>query len=178
MRARIFLVIGAISLNAVAFVLQACGETEPAAVSNSTADSGADVVDSGSAKPDSASSPADDDAATCDLSADFSTKIPDASIADGASTSGLCLGCAKANCNAEVTACNQDCPCQELASSALDCYLKNTANPILCAGNFTGVDTNTQQLGFAIISCLQDECKAECATESFVGDAGKDADAN
>lgn len=177
MRARIFLVAGAVGLIAGAFLIEACGETEPAAT-GSTADSGVEAAAGDAAEKDSAPPPQpEEDAATCDLKADFTKEIPDAALADGASTSGLCLQCANVSCKAEVTACNQDCPCQEFASDALTCYLDNTSNPFACAGHFAGVDTNTQRLGFAILNCLNDNCKTECATESFQ-DAGSDADAN
>ncbi len=175
MRARFFVVAGGIGLVATAFVIQACGETEPTPATS--ADSGADVVvDSGEQKD---TAPPDEDAATCDPSADFTKGIPDASIADGASTSGLCLQCAHAKCKKQIDACNHDCTCQELAADGLDCYVKNTTNPMVCAGAFLGVDQNTQTLGLAVLGCINQGCKEECATEAFQpGDAGKDADAN
>ncbi len=175
MGARFFLAAGSLGLVATAFVIQACGETEP--TNSAPVDSGADViVDSG--QSDTAP-PSDDDAATCDLSADFTTQIPDASIADGASTSGICLQCAKAKCKAALDDCNQDCPCQELAAEGLECFLKNSSNPLVCAGSFSGVDQNTQQLGFALLGCINSGCKEECATEAFLpSDGGSDADAN
>lgn len=174
MRARIFLFASAITLMTGAAALQACGETEATPKTGGT-DSGPDVIDSGEKE----AAPVDNDAATCDLSADFSEQIPDASIADGASTSGICLGCAKSKCEDEVKSCNEDCTCQGLATDAVTCYLANTKNPLVCAGNFTGVDTNTQQLGFAIINCINKSCKTECAAESFQpNDGGADADAN
>lgn len=174
MRARFFIVTSALALVATAFVVQACGETEPTSTTTGT-DSGADVVDSGQKE----TAPPEQDSATCDLGADFSAKIPDASIADGATTSGICLGCAKSKCTDEVKACNTDCTCQELATDAVTCYLANTTNPVVCAGNFVGVDTNTQQLAFGMLNCLNESCKEECATESFQSqDAGNDADAN
>ena len=175
MGARFFLVAGSIGLVAAAFVIQACGETEPTTAP--APDSGADVAVADTGQKEAA--PVDDDAATCDISADFTKQIPDASIADGASTSGICLQCAQAKCKAQLDDCNTDCPCQELAADGLDCYLKNTSNPLVCAGNFTGVGDETQQIGIALIGCISSGCKVECATESFQpNDAGSDADAN
>lgn len=175
MGSRFFLVAGGIGLVATAFVIQACGDTEP--VDATPPDSGADVVvDSG--QQEAAPEP-EEDAATCDLSADFTKQIPDASIADGASTSGLCLQCAHTKCKAQIDDCNQDCPCQDLAATGLDCYLKNSSNPTVCASAFLGVDDNTQQIGIALLGCINSGCKEECATESFQPkDAGSDADAN
>ncbi len=173
MKARIFLLGGSISLIAAAFVVQACGDTEPVTTAPEV-DSGADVVDS---SPPKEAAPADEDAATCDLSADFTTEIPDASIADGATTTGVCLACAHVKCQKQLDECNQDCDCQGLAGDALGCYLANSANPLLCAGNFAGVDSNTQQIAIAAVSCINSGCKKECATEAFL-DGGTDADAN
>ncbi|MBX3198516.1 MAG: hypothetical protein KF894_10320 [Labilithrix sp.] len=178
MGARIFVVMGGVALVGAAFAMQACGETEPAA--EPVADAGLDVEDS--AQPEAAP-PVDEDAATCDLSADFTADIPDASIADGASTSGLCLQCAKDKCEAQITACNQDCPCQGVVGEALECYLKNTSNPFACAGSLAAVDDNTRNLGIALIGCINSGCRDECATSSFQdggsdggSDAGADAD--
>ncbi|MDF2692525.1 MAG: hypothetical protein K0S65_908 [Labilithrix sp.] len=165
MGARIFLVGTGVSLIAAAFVIQACGETEPATVAP-VVDSGPDVVDTGA--PDTGPK-VEEDSGGCDTTADFTSKIPDASIADGATTSGICLQCAHTKCGPQLDDCNTDCTCQGLAGEALDCYLKNTTNPIVCAGSFTGVDTNTQQLGLALITCISSGCKEECATEAFDG---------
>jgi hypothetical protein len=160
MRARIFLGAGTVSFVAAAFVIQACGDTEEP-VTQSTADSGPDVVvDAG---PKEAAAEEKDSAAPCDTSADFTKGIPDASIADGASTSGICLGCATTKCKSQVDACRESCTCQEMAGGALDCYLKNTANPLVCAAGLSGVDSETQQIGLAIIGCLNNACKEECA---------------
>ncbi|MBX3264463.1 MAG: hypothetical protein KIS78_25685 [Labilithrix sp.] len=169
MGARIFVVVGGAALVGAAFVMQACGETEPAA--EPVNDAGLDVEDSA---PSEDAPPVDEDAATCDLSADFTEQIPDASIADGASTSGLCLECAKAKCGAQIAACNQDCPCQGVVGEALECYLKNTSNPFVCAGSLATVDDNTRNLGIALITCINSGCRDECATSSFQ-DAGSDA---
>lgn len=175
MGARTFLVAGSIGLVATAFLIQACGETE--STPDTTPDSGADVaVDTG---PADTGPSVEEDAATCDPTADLTEGIPDASIADGASTSGICLQCATTKCQAQIDDCREECPCQELATVGLDCYLKNTSNPIACAGNFTGVDQTTQQIGLALIGCISSACKDECATGSFFpNDGGADAAAD
>jgi hypothetical protein len=170
MAARIFLVSTGVCLMAAAFVIQACGDDSEGTTPAPVADSGADVVDSGPADtgPD-----VEEDAATCDLSADFSSKIPDASIADGATTSGVCLQCAHAKCGAELTACNTNCDCQDLAAKGLDCYLKNTSNYLVCASEFAGVGTDIQNLGLALIMCISSGCKTECATAALQPDGGQ-----
>lgn len=172
MRSRILVLGGVFGLSAIMLSAQACGETEPAAVVES--DSGADVDDSGQADVVTA----DEDAATCDLSADFTADIPDADIADGASTSGLCLQCAHRVCEAPIASCNANCTCQGLAGGALECFLHNADNPVVCAGDFMGVDDETRNLGFALVMCIDAHCKSECATTSFQDAGTEDADAD
>ncbi len=180
MRARIFFLAGAVTCLAAAFGVQACGETEEVKPVGAP-DSGADVAIGDAAKE---AAPVEQDSATCDLSADFSDQIPDAAIPDSSTTTGLCLQCAKTSCKKAIDDCNQNCECQGVAGDGIGCVLANAGKSLqqiaaICGGNFTGVSTETQQLGFAVIGCLQSQCKDECATESFQppSDGGTDADA-
>jgi hypothetical protein len=134
--------------------MQACGDTE-----NPVAPPG---VDSG---PEVAPPPPD--AATCDLSANLLDKIPDAAIADGASTSGVCIRCANAKCATQVSACNANCQCQSVVARGLDCYLKNTTDPTACLAQFATVDVKIQSIGLVLVTCLNSACEQECATASF-----------
>jgi hypothetical protein len=174
MGARIFVVGGGLALVAAAFIIQACGGTEEP-VAPGADGGGADVVDS--APPKDTAPPPEEDAAACDLSADFTNDIPDAAIADGGSTTGICVQCANSKCAAQIDDCNKDCPCQGIAASALDCYVKNPGNPTVCAAPFLGVEDTTRDIGIALITCINSGCKNECATAQFQ-DAGNDADAN
>lgn len=169
MRTRLFFLAASVTSIAAAAVAQGCGETE---TTTSPVDAGADVVADTGPKKDSA--PVEEDAATCDTSQDFSKDIPDAEIADGASTTGLCVTCAQANCKKFIEDCNKNCQCQELAGDALECYAK-TSNIIGCAGQFASskITKETQTTAFGLFSCLDEECKQECQTEQF-GDGGPD----
>ena len=152
-----------LSLGLAALVLQAvpaCGSTDSTAAPDAEVDA---PVDTG--PPDSA---------TCDLSANLLDKIPDASLADGASTTGLCLGCANAHCGSTIQQCNQSCPCQGAVSSGLTCFLQNPGSPTSCLGSFLTVDSQTQSLGFGLLSCVQTFCDNECQA-SKLEDAGKEA---
>jgi hypothetical protein len=168
MRTRLFFLAASVTSIAAASLAQGCGETE---TTTTPGDAGADVVDSG--KRD-ATLPAEDAEPPCDTTQDFSKDIPDAEIADGASTSGICVGCAYDNCKESIDDCNANCECQELAGKALECYTK-TGNAIGCAGQFATakVDEKTQQTGFALFSCINTSCKDECQTQQFQ-DAGGD----
>lgn len=169
MRTRFFFLAASVTSIAAAAVAQGCGETE---TTSTPTDGGADVAaDTG--RRDSAP-PVEDDAAPCDTTKDFTKDIPDAEIADGASTTGLCVACANANCKQFIDECNKNCQCQELAGEALECYAK-TANIVGCAGQFASskITDETKATAFSLFSCLNEECKEECQTEQF-NDAGSD----
>lgn len=165
MRPRLMIVAGSLALVGAAIVVQACGDSEPV-TSAPANDAGTDVTDAGQTPSDSAR-PAEEDAAPCDTTKSFLAEIPDAAIADGASTIGICAQCADTKCSAQVEACNQDCPCQEVAPPTLKCFLENPGNPLLCAAGFATVPQTTQQIGFALIQCINASCKDECATSAF-----------
>jgi hypothetical protein len=140
----------------------ACGSTD-------------DTTTGGDAVADSPVDTGPLDSATCDLSANLLDKIPDAAIADGASTTGVCLGCANANCGDTITKCNESCPCQTTVSSGLACYLRDPANAQVCALSLIGgnVDSNVQGLAFGLLNCVQAHCDQECQA-SKLSDAGGD----
>ena len=177
MRIRFLFLCVSAGLVAGGFAIQACGGTQ--SDSATVVDAGLDVVDA--TVKDTNAPDVKDAAPACDPTADFLKDIPDASLADGATTSGICLGCAKSKCKNELSACSKDCTCQGLAGDAIDCYLKSTTkNPtdlIKCAGGFASVPTATRNIGLGVFGCISNECSVECATAEFT-DAGADADAN
>lgn len=164
MRARLVLVSIGAGLIATGLTLLACGTTEETPIA-ATTDASEDVIVE--AAPVEAAVEA---APPCDTSKNLLDTIPDAAIADGASTSGLCVQCANTTCSDFVSACNKDCDCQSVASGTLDCYLKNPANATLCAAGFLGVSSRTQEIGFGLINCLRSKCAPECATGQFERD--------
>ena len=177
MRARMVLVCSGLAFLAAAASVQACGDTEnPPATSVDAGNDSSAATDTGTKKD---TAPPDEDAGTnnCDANADFTKEIPDAAIGDSGSTTGLCLQCGNKNCAKQIDDCNKDCDCQGLAGDALDCYLKNQSNPLICAGSFGNVSQSTQQIGIALLGCINSKCKNECATDQFT-DGGKDADAD
>lgn len=177
MRIRIILACSSVVLFGAGFAIQACGGTQ--SDSSTPVDAGQDVFEA--SIKDSSLPDVKDSAPACDPTADFLKDIPDASIADGATSSGLCLACAKTKCKSQLAACSKDCTCQDLAGDAIDCYLKSptkeTSDLIKCAGSFATVPKATQNIGLAMFGCINDECPDECATSQFT-DAGADADAD
>lgn len=172
MRIRLFLSLTSVSFVVAGFGIQACGgssdDTTPtpkpdANVAETAAETG--VKD---ATTDTA-----DAAPSCDPKKDFLGEIPDASIADGASSTGVCVGCVKANCQKEVSNCAADCACQGVAGSALACYAKSQ-DIVMCASSLLAVPAATRTIGIALFSCVQTKCKDECAAASFIdgGDGG------
>jgi hypothetical protein len=176
MRIRFFLTVVSASLFAAGFAVQACGSTTndaPAA-----ADSGADVFEASTPKDTSVADVAADTAPACDPNKDILSGIMDASIADGASSVGLCLGCAKSKCSMEIDSCKMDCDCQGLAGTALECFAMAggvQSKEFACVGPFAGAPKATQNIGIALAGCVQQSCADECQTQQFM-DAGADAE--
>jgi len=170
MRTRLFLLAASVTSIAAAAGAQGCGEEEPAAAQPSS-DAGVDVVDA--AQRDVQPAPVDS-GPPCDTTADFTKDIPDAAIADGASTTGICVGCAKVKCKTFVDECTANCECQELAGEALECFAKSNGDVLSCLGQFVSANPSkqTQQTGLGLFSCLQQDCTEECQTDAFTPDAG------
>jgi hypothetical protein len=173
MRTRFFFLAASVTSIAAAAVAQGCGETE---TTSTPADGGAaDAVADTGPKKDSA--PAAEDAEPpCDTTKDFTKEIPDADLADGASSTGVCMACAKANCKKYIDDCTENCECQGLAAEALECYAKNGGDILKCIGSFpTNVKQETQSTGFALFQCLSAECEEPCQTKQFQDGGIKDA---
>jgi hypothetical protein len=162
MRVRVFILGISVSLVAAAVAIQACGGD----TSNPSTPSDAGQEAAKEAAPQDTGSDVAVDSATCDLSTDFTTKIPDASIADGASTTGICVGCAEAHCKKDINDCNASCECKGLMDKALECYAKNSSKGttalFACVQPFISASSQTQQIGQSLIGCLQASCDQEC----------------
>jgi hypothetical protein len=178
MRIRLFLALVSTSLIAAGFGIQACGgssEDSPA----TTADAAPESAAAETGPTDSSAPDVFDARPPCDPTKDVLKGIADASIADGASTTGACFACANASCAAELKDCQQDCSrtttdlgCQDLAGKALECYAK-TQNLLTCAGQFATVGNPTRGIGIALGSCVAQNCQAECGVPDL--DAGADS---
>lgn len=171
MRIRLFLAVTSVGLFGAGFAIQACGSTTNDAVT--TADAAPEAAVEASVK-DSSVPDAKDAAPPCDPNKDILVGIMDASIADGASSVGLCLGCAKSKCSMEINACKMDCDCQAIAGGALECFAKSQSPA--CGAPFFSTPKATQNIGIALAGCLQQSCPSECQTKQFM-DGGADADA-
>jgi hypothetical protein len=169
MRIRFFLLGGSVVLFGGAFAVQACGGTS---TSDTVTDAGgADVVDA--SIKDTSVADVKDAAPQCDPNKDLFQSIPDASIADGGSSVGTCLGCATTKCKSDVDACKMDCACQGLAGTALECFAKTQSQT--CALSFLSAPKSTQAIGLSLVTCLQSSCPVECPAGAFV-DAGDGGD--
>lgn len=143
---------------------------------------GSDEV-SGQTAPDASEAAARDGAfvlpdadRACDPNADLFAKVHDAGIGDGASTTGVCLACAKRECTAAIRACTEHCPCQGIVGRATECYL--TTQKIGCAGELTSilVSPETRKDALAVLGCVQEQCPVECVVDAGEG-PGASADA-
>jgi hypothetical protein len=110
----------------------------------------------------------------CDPDADLLAKVTDASIADGSSTTGVCLSCARARCSEAIAECTGECACQRIVSDALGCWV--TTQQITCAAELANVFVKnvTRQHALALVGCVKSACTTECAIDGGAPDPVED----
>lgn len=183
MKARVVLLWTCISALPAAVIQVACGgEDTGGAAKADSGEASNDAASDGSrdaAKPKPDAGGDDDDDDNCDKTADFTKNIPDASIADGASSTGACVACTNAKCKTFVKACNENCICQGVAGDALTCFLDHPGDIYTmiaaCAdklGDSLG-DKDAQNAALGVVTCVNSQCKEECPF--LPPDAGPDA---
>ena len=170
LRGRSIVALASVAALGGALAVQACSSSDP--VTDTSPDASAEgsspeaaIVDAAPPEPE------------CDLDADLLAKVKDASIGDGSSTTGICLGCARKQCDKPIADCTHDCLCQSIVSDAIGCYL--TTQQIGCAAKLANylVKPVTRQYALAVLGCVQEECPVECAVDAGMPtDAGADAD--
>jgi hypothetical protein len=160
---------GAFALSALS-ALAACSSTDDVSADDP------DVVEGG--LRESGALDVNETGPPCDVNGDLFGKVRDAAIADGASTTGLCLGCAKRACGDAVGKCTRDCPCQSIVGNSLECYV--TTQQLGCAGALANIFVTpaTRQHALELLGCVQQACAVECAVDAGnapdAGDAGGD----
>lgn len=152
-------------------LLVACGAF--VACSGDDEGAAADVPDAGDAAAREAGNfDAGEPEPACDPTADLLAKVSDASIADGASTTGICLGCARARCSEAIAQCTMECTCQRIVGDAIGCYV--TTQQITCAAALANVFVKpiTRQYALTLLGCVESECGPECAVDGGAPDSG------
>ncbi len=87
---------------------------------------------------------------------------PDASLADGATSVGICFGCVHSSCGPEVQDCADDCECNNAVLGAFGCVA--SGQPLAtCAGAFTNLPPSSLQVGQALGLCVIAGCRQACA---------------
>ena len=171
MRFRLFLALTSATLLSAGLAIQACG---------GSTDSGTTTTPDSSVAADTFTPPHDaatdtaDAAPGCDPTTDYLGEVPDASLADGESSTGVCIACAKAMCGTEISACGSDCNCQQVATDLLQCY-GTTQDLTTCASKLIMVPASTRTLGTNLFTCIVKDCATECAVDAFL-DAGDGGD--
>ena len=171
MRVRLLLAGLSLALVGFSFGVQACSSDGSAFVAN---DAGLDAADAttpyDAAVPDTGTDAETD--AGCDTNADFTTRIPDASVPDSSTTTGLCVACANTECPTEVSNCNHSCSCQNIADKALVCYAKSGGD-LFAAYTCVGSTPKDTKNPIALLGCLKSKCGEPCAIgQADAGDAG------
>lgn len=151
----------------VGAVVVACGSTSSNNPPGGGVDGGGDTG-GGSNGTDASdgSSPGDsgqDSAPACVIGdADISTlSPPDASLNDAGASVGACLGCAKASCATDVSACNTDCQCNTALVCIFQC-ISGVGNTLLTCAEQCGGIANVNAAEEALLGCAEKSCKAEC----------------
>lgn len=176
MRIRFFLAVVSTSLVATGFAIQACGGSSEE--TTTVADAAPEATTAETGPKDSSAPDVFDARPPCDPNKDVLKDIPDAAIPDSSTTTGLCLGCAKTNCNDEINDCAKDCSrsatdlgCQDIAAKALQCYTQKQ-DFFQCGGDFITAAPGTRNIGIALGSCVSQKCQAECGVPTDGGADG------
>ena len=162
-----------------------CGSTVDSGVG---ADAGRDAVVRDVAAPPADTGPdvVDTGVMACAVDADLSmVNLPDASLADGASSIGRCSACVQTTCKMQFAACNDNCDCKSAVLDFFTCY--SAGGSITKCGLPLGtLGGDARTLGQGLIVCIDPAfaggpgpgCKDDCAVNALFPDAGKsDADA-
>ena len=159
MSSRAHVVLASLAICAWTFAIDACSSDETPATSEP--DASADVARDGVFVPDDAE-------VRCDPDASLLERIEDASIADGASTTGICAACLGEKCSYELAHCAEDCQCQGIVGDALQCYL--TTHDIAFLGRLTNylVRQDTRGRALQLAGCARSSCSPECAIDGGV----------
>jgi hypothetical protein len=179
MRVRHFVLIVSAGMAGFAFAGQGCGGTSDSGPAGTDA-SVQDVTAADTTQPPKDTGAPDlgtpetapDNCPDADLA---NPNLPDASLADGATSVGECLSCVESKCQAEVTACNDtttDCSCKQLIYDFLSCV--SGGKSIFSCGSslVVGAPQTAQDLGL----CVYGNCIKDCAPtfDASVLDAPQD----
>ncbi len=171
-----WIMVGSISMSLAGGFAVGCGSTT---TDNPVVDAGGDTsadvtLDQGA--QDTGADVKDSGVACVEDSSIATLSPPDAAIADGASSVGICLGCIKGNCDTELNACAADCVCNNAVEGIIGCVLTGTAITT-CGAPLAGLTGNSQLLGLSLGQCLIGNCRAECAPNIDAGQTDSASDA-
>jgi hypothetical protein len=172
MRMRLIFSSALVTTVCAALAIEACGgDTETTPAEDAGIEAAVDAAPRDTGAPDTSVADAGPE---CDLSGNFLDDVPDAALADGATTSGICLGCLGDKCKTALDSCNADCNCREVVGELLECYAKGT--PLVQCFFSVSVTPSqkTQQIGLQLNGCLEKDCNDECAYDELfdAGDGG------
>ena len=160
-------VLASLAVCACTFAIDACSSDETPVTSEP--DASDDVAKDAVFVPEDAE-------VRCDPDASLLERIEDASISDGASTTGICAACLGEKCSYELAHCAEDCQCQGIVGDALQCYL--TTQDIACLGRLTNylVRQDTRGRALQLSGCARSSCAPQCAIDGgVVSDASVDS---
>jgi hypothetical protein len=166
---------GALVLSSSLLLFIACGSTSSSGPTDGGASNDVQVKMETGAMVMDTSMPVMD-SATCDLSTDLTASIPDAALDEaGTRSTGLCLGCANqtATCKMYIDQCNANCDCKGVVGQVLECIAMG-GSQIACGAMAAGISSDAQQIGFALLTCVQNNCADQCTPPSAKDGGGTD----
>jgi hypothetical protein len=157
-RSRVVVLFASLASFASTLVVDACSADDATAVDPN-------APDAAEAAPRDGTVVFEDADPSCDPDADLLTRVEDASIADGASTTGICAACLRERCAEQIASCAEDCPCQGIVGDALQCYL--TTQQLACLGRLTNylISQDTRARALTLAGCARSGCGEECAID-------------
>lgn len=161
MRIRSFMVITSAGLLAASLSILACGGDSE----DSTGDRDSNLVADGSAEASDAGSDVRADA--CDTPTDILATVPDASLADGSTSSGLCMACLDSKCSSVIDKCEQDCNCRAVVSDVLGCFSQKGDLMSCFTSTVEQPSAATQALGLSFLSCVSGPCEQACGSSAM-----------
>jgi hypothetical protein len=148
-----------------------CSSTE---TSNPPAvDAGKDVSVADGNTPDVVKDAPVETGPSCQKDADFTQlPVPDASLNDGGTNTGVCVSCVRQNCNTQAQACANDCECNNFVLGFFTC-VGGGGSLINCGSGLLSLPQSSRKAGQDLVTCVFGSCQSECGVPNL--DGGTDA---
>lgn len=157
-------------------VASGCGSTET--TPPATTDGGGDVSVLETSTKDVTPDVPQEVGPSCVKDADFTQfPVPDASLGDGGTNTGVCVSCVRSNCQSQANACAADCECNNAILSFFNCLGQGRALLTCLGSSQGGLSGTAQNLAIALGACVYSNCQQECGVPNLEGGTDGQSDA-